>query len=100
MNGSIVVAAFVAALLRCPGAGSADEVIQGEATEVSAHLMQELFPSGAAGPFGRRQKRERGARIPVTIVTGFLGAGKTTLVKHFLETPEGRGTAVIVNEFG
>ena len=42
--------------------------------------MQELFPSGAAGPFGRRQKRERGARIPVTIVTGFLGAGKTTLV--------------------
>lgn len=62
--------------------------------------MQELFPSGSAGPFGRRQKRERGARIPVTIVTGFLGAGKTTLVRHFLETPQGHGTAVIVNEFG
>ncbi len=62
--------------------------------------MQELFPSPAAGRFGRRLKRERGARIPVTVVTGFLGAGKTTLVKHFLETPEGRGTAVIVNEFG
>ena len=45
-------------------------------------------------------KRERGARIPVTVVTGFLGAGKTTLVKRFLATPEGRGTAVIVNEFG
>ena len=62
--------------------------------------MQELFPSRAAGLFGRRQKRERGARIPVTIVTGFLGAGKTTLVKHFLETPEGHATAVVVNEFG
>src|SRR5512140_1897115 len=62
--------------------------------------MQELFPSRAAGMFGRRQKRERGARIPVTIVTGFLGAGKTTLVKRFLETPEGHGTAVVVNEFG
>jgi G3E family GTPase len=62
--------------------------------------MQELFPSPAAGRFGRRQKRERGARIPVTVITGFLGAGKTTLVKHFLETPEGRGTAVLVNEFG
>src|SRR5882762_3706453 len=62
--------------------------------------MQELFPSPAAGRFGRRLKRERGARIPVTVVTGFLGAGKTTLVKHFLATPEGRGTAVIVNEFG
>ena len=62
--------------------------------------MQELFPSPTAGRFGRRQKRERGARIPVTVVTGFLGAGKTTLVKHFLETPEGHGTAVLVNEFG
>jgi G3E family GTPase len=62
--------------------------------------MQELFPSPSAGRFGRRQKRERGARIPVTVVTGFLGAGKTTLVKHFLDTPDGRGTAVLVNEFG
>jgi G3E family GTPase len=62
--------------------------------------MQELFPSPSAGRFGRRQKRARGARIPVTVVTGFLGAGKTTLVKHFLQTPEGHGTAVLVNEFG
>ena len=36
----------------------------------------------------------------MTIVTGFLGAGKTTLVRRFLATPEGRGTALIVNEFG
>src|SRR3954453_15268163 len=62
--------------------------------------MHELFPSRAAGPFGRRVKRERGARIPVTVVTGFLGAGKTTLVRRFLISPEGHGTAVIVNEFG
>jgi G3E family GTPase len=60
----------------------------------------DLFPSRAAGKFGRRQKRERGTRLPVTIVTGFLGAGKTTLVRQFLRTPEGRGTALIVNEFG
>src|ERR1700741_326014 len=58
------------------------------------------FPSPAAGAFGRRQKRARGARIPVTVVTGFLGAGKTTLVRSFLATPEGHGTAVIINEYG
>jgi G3E family GTPase len=62
--------------------------------------MLELFPSPAAGPFGRRLKRERGARVPVTVVTGFLGAGKTTLVRHFLGLAEGAATAVIVNEFG
>ncbi len=62
--------------------------------------MLDLFPSREASPFGRRAKRERGARIPVTVVTGFLGAGKTTLIRRFLKSPDGRGTAVIVNEFG
>jgi len=62
--------------------------------------MLDLFPSREAGPFGRRLKRERGSRIPVTVVTGFLGAGKTTLLRRFLSSPDGAGTAVIVNEFG
>ena len=39
-------------------------------------------------------------KVPCTIVTGFLGAGKTTLVRHVLENAEGRRLAVIVNEFG
>ena len=50
--------------------------------------------------FGRRQKTARGARTPVVVVTGFLGSGKTTLIRNFLASPEGQGTAIIVNEFG
>jgi len=39
-------------------------------------------------------------KIPATIVTGFLGAGKTTLVRHVLAHADGRRLAIIVNEFG
>jgi len=40
------------------------------------------------------------SKIPCTIITGFLGAGKTTLVRHLLENAGGRRLAVLVNEFG
>jgi cobalamin biosynthesis protein CobW len=40
------------------------------------------------------------ARVPCTIVTGFLGAGKTTLIRHLLENAKGKRLALIVNEFG
>src|ERR1700719_270509 len=40
------------------------------------------------------------ARVPCTIVTGFLGAGKTTLIRHVLAHAQGRRLALIVNEFG
>ena len=39
-------------------------------------------------------------KIPATIITGFLGAGKTTLVRHLLQNAGGRRIALIVNEFG
>ncbi len=39
-------------------------------------------------------------KVPVTIITGFLGAGKTTLIRHTLENANGRRLALIVNEFG
>src|SRR4051794_13251509 len=39
-------------------------------------------------------------RIPATIVTGFLGAGKTSLVRHLLTEAAGHRLAIIVNEFG
>jgi cobalamin biosynthesis protein CobW len=40
------------------------------------------------------------ARVPCTIVTGFLGAGKTTLIRHVLANAQGRRLAIVVNEFG
>ena len=39
-------------------------------------------------------------KVPVTIITGFLGAGKTTLISHLIRNAEGRRLAVVVNEFG
>ena len=39
-------------------------------------------------------------RIPATVVTGFLGAGKTSLIRHLLENTDGRRIALIINEFG
>ncbi len=39
-------------------------------------------------------------KIPVTVISGFLGAGKTTLVRHLLQNNQGRRIAVLVNEFG
>jgi len=40
------------------------------------------------------------AKIPATVITGFLGAGKTTLIRHVLENANGRRIALIINEFG
>jgi cobalamin biosynthesis protein CobW len=40
------------------------------------------------------------AKIPVTIITGFLGSGKTTLIRHVLQNNQGHRIAVLVNEFG
>ena len=39
-------------------------------------------------------------KIPATVITGFLGAGKTTLIRHLLENANGRRIALIINEFG
>jgi cobalamin biosynthesis protein CobW len=40
------------------------------------------------------------AKTPVTVITGFLGSGKTTLISHLMKNAGGRRLAVVVNEFG
>ena len=39
-------------------------------------------------------------KLPVTVITGFLGSGKTTLIRHVMQNPGGKRLAVVVNEFG
>jgi len=39
-------------------------------------------------------------KIPATVITGFLGAGKTTAIRHMLENANGKRIALIINEFG
>src|SRR6201988_2616375 len=41
-----------------------------------------------------------GGKIPATVVTGFLGAGKTTLIQNLLRSANGRGLVLLINEFG
>lgn len=39
-------------------------------------------------------------RVPISILSGYLGAGKTTIINHVLAEPHGRRLAVLVNDFG
>ncbi len=41
-----------------------------------------------------------GGPVPVLLITGFLGAGKTTTINHLLSSPHGRRLAALVNDFG
>lgn len=40
------------------------------------------------------------AKVPATVITGFLGAGKTSMIRHLLENANGKRIALIINEFG
>lgn len=47
-----------------------------------------------------RRRQEEDAKVPVTVITGFLGSGKTTLLNRILREQHGKRIAVIENEFG
>src|ERR1700731_2920774 len=58
-------------------------------------------PAGrCAGPLPKSDVRGLIVPVPILLVTGFLGAGKTTVVNHLLAHAEGRRVAAVVNDFG
>src|SRR6478735_8652489 len=58
-------------------------------------------PAGrCAGPLRKPDRAARMVPVPILLVTGFLGAGKTTVVNHLLAHAEGRRIAAVVNDFG
>ena len=74
-----------------------------EALAAAAAQQQEAdTPAAAAGAASSTAAADKaaGGKIPVTIVTGFLGAGKTTLMNYILTANHQKRIAVILNEFG
>ena len=58
-------------------------------------------PAGrCAGPLPKPDVRGLTVPVPILLVTGFLGAGKTTVVNHLLAHAQGRRIAAVVNDFG
>ncbi|PRY26194.1 cobalamin biosynthesis protein CobW [Aliiruegeria haliotis] len=51
-------------------------------------------------PHEAEEPQDMAQKIPATVVTGFLGAGKTTLIRHLIENANGKRIALIINEFG
>ena len=72
--------------------------VQTEVTGVRKEASGENKKMGAQ--MSNETENVNGAEVSVTLLTGYFGAGKTTLVNHILENADGRRVAVIVNDIG
>jgi G3E family GTPase len=82
------------------GNGSAfddDKAVEDRFNEAHQGIMGMLF---AAYKMRGRKPRNRERSLPLTIIGGFLGSGKTSLLNHLLVSPHGLRLVVLVNDFG
>jgi cobalamin biosynthesis protein CobW len=86
-------------LSRFAKAGCPDAKLAPKAAETRRARGASPRARGRIGPEGEMAFSDL-RKIPVTIITGFLGAGKTTLIRHLLQTAHGRRLALMINEFG
>merc|ERR1719162_1923910 len=54
--------------------------------------------SGGLGGYGGGASARAPPKVPISIISGFLGAGKTTMVRHILQNREGMKVGVVVND--
>ena len=83
---------------RAGGSGGGDGIARSKTRPTPTHTVISGVSNAGLRPPGHVPCMQ--PPVPVTLVTGFLGAGKSSLVAHVLHNKQGRRVAVVVNEFG